>query len=35
MRGKEEGRINVEAEIPSLVARQMEKQLSKDGGGER
>lgn len=33
MRDEEEGRLRV-AEIPSLVARSTEKQLSKDGGGK-
>lgn len=35
MRGKEEGELRADGEIPSLDARKMEKQLSKDGGRKR
>ena len=35
MGGKEEGKLRADGEIPSLVARKMEKQLSKDGGRKR
>lgn len=34
MRSKDEGWVKVDAETPSLVARQMQRQLSKDGGGK-